>query len=64
MNKKINSSSAVSLKRRHCWWGRIVQGENINETNFKIDLPNISKGIYFLKIGNKTHLETIKLIKE
>jgi hypothetical protein len=39
--------------------------ENLTNTQFSLDLSDHSAGVYFVQIGSeKSHIETIKLIKE
>lgn len=44
--------------------GNVIKKDfNINQNNFSIEITDLPKGIYFLKIGDQINFETFKLLK-
>lgn len=43
--------------------GRIVKKGLLNEFSTRISISNLYKGIYILKVGDDTHIKTIKFLK-
>jgi predicted secreted protein len=45
--------------------GKIILQSNLNaDSNFKLDVSHLSKGIYFLNIGNESNMKVEKIIVE
>ncbi len=45
-------------------FGKLIYSTKVNEANFVIEIPNLSDGIYFVKILNNEINETLKFIKK
>jgi GEVED domain/Secretion system C-terminal sorting domain/Cleaved Adhesin Domain len=57
-NKKISTVSVFNII------GQEIKSESINETNAKLDLSNLPKGNYFVKICTDNLIKTIKILKQ
>ena len=59
----ISSAESVDLVRVFDLTGRIVKEETPNKQNFELDVENISKGVYLVKLNSGDKEATTKLIK-
>lgn len=45
-------------------YGKIVYTNSADTASFIVDIPNLSTGMYIVKLSSENHIETIKFIKE
>ena len=59
----VNTEEAINVVRIYDLTGRMVKQDNPNNTNFNLDVADLSKGIYLIKLNAGDKEFTTKLIK-
>lgn len=59
----VNTEEAINVVRIYDLTGRMVKQANPNNTNFNLDVADLSKGIYLIKLNAGDKEFTTKLIK-